>query len=117
MLRSSIEGQSEVGATALQNHHNKVQFRHMVNSETDLSMFEWDLPQNICVIFSRAKKTLRKIGHSLRVEHKQEQNLHLMQFLFSFFNSKDTEKASKRQKTLALNGKTIGLDWISMRNE
>lgn len=44
MLRSSIEGQSEVEAVALQNYYNKVQFRHMVNSEAGLSMFELDLP-------------------------------------------------------------------------
>lgn len=72
MLRSSIEGQSEVGASALQNYHNKVQFRHMVNFETDLSMLELDLPQNICVIISKAKKTFGKIRYSLLIEYKPE---------------------------------------------
>lgn len=72
MLRSYIEEQSEVEAVALQNYHNKVQFRYMVNSETGLSRFELDLPQNIYVFLSRAKKTLGKVRHALLIEHKPE---------------------------------------------
>lgn len=70
-----IEGQSEVEAAELQNYHNKVQFRHTVNSEAGLSMFWLDLPRKICVILSKAKKPFEEIKHSLLIEHKPEQNL------------------------------------------
>lgn len=58
----------------LEQQHYKITIikSSMVNFETGLSMFELDLPQNICVSLSRAKKSFGKIRHSLLVEYKPE---------------------------------------------
>lgn len=73
----------------------------MVNSETGLSMFVLGQPRNICVILSRAQKNSWESQELFAYRALARTEPSYNEFLFILFNAEDTEKASKRHKTLA----------------